>query len=422
MLKGADDVVMKQEDSASRNGETASWDINDIKLPQDVKQTDWFQEWPDSYVKHIYSSEDKNAQRHHSSWAMRNTNNHNSRILKKSCLGVVVCGNDCSTLDGRKIYLRPAICDKARQKQQRKCCPNCNGPLRLISCRGHGGYPVTNFWRHEGQFIFFQSKGAHDHPRPETKLEAEARRSIQKAQTAFSPPCPKLKRIREIESLAGEMQTHEYLPLLLCKPEAYVIPGHFSRRLSKSSPEHALSGGSGQLLYLGADAEGTGSSPRCNKLGGPGVTAAPSTCGPSGGFGEPPRWDKRLPGAPRGCRSLTLAPAHLPSEPFCTGVQPAPGAPPTPKGSYEPFRPNTGPAGDASYEGKPHPASSSSCLPSSLFLLAQQEPYLVPASAHHHRHHLTPPKANGRDLEDEQQGLNLDYCSSEMFFNLYPLR
>lgn len=93
---------------------------------QDVRQTDWFQEWPDSYVKHIYSSEDKNAQRHHSSWAMRNTNNHNSRILKKSCLGVVVCGNDCSTLDGRKIYLRPAICDKARQKQQSEYEDGCS--------------------------------------------------------------------------------------------------------------------------------------------------------------------------------------------------------------------------------------------------------------------------------------------------------
>ncbi|KAK2533968.1 Gcm1 [Columba guinea] len=126
MLKGADNVVTEQEDSASRHGEMRSWDINDIKLPQDVRQTDWFQEWPDSYVKHIYSSEDKNAQRHHSSWAMRNTNNHNSRILKKSCLGVVVCGNDCSTLDGRKIYLRPAICDKARQKQQRKYEHGCS--------------------------------------------------------------------------------------------------------------------------------------------------------------------------------------------------------------------------------------------------------------------------------------------------------
>lgn len=85
---------------------------------QNVKKTDWFQEWPDSYVKHIYSSEDRNAQRHLSSWAMRNTNNHNSRILKKSCLGVVVCSRDCSTEEGHKIYLRPAICDKARQKQQ----------------------------------------------------------------------------------------------------------------------------------------------------------------------------------------------------------------------------------------------------------------------------------------------------------------
>ncbi|NXE50015.1 GCM1 factor, partial [Casuarius casuarius] len=421
MLKGADDAVTEQEDSASRNGEMANWDINDIKLPQDVKQTDWFQEWPDSYVKHIYSSEDKNAQRHHSSWAMRNTNNHNSRILKKSCLGVVVCGNDCSTLDGRKIYLRPAICDKARQKQQRKCCPNCNGPLRLISCRGHGGYPVTNFWRHEGRFIFFQSKGAHDHPRPETKLEAEARRSIQKAQTAFSPPCPRLKRIWEIESLAGEMQTHNSLPLLP-KPEAYVIPRHFSQHFSKSSLERPLSSGSGQLPYLGVDAEGAGSSPCCDKLEGPGAVAALPACSPSGGVGELLRWDGRLLGASRGCCSPALTPAHLPGEPLCTGIQPAPSAPPAPKGGYEPFRPNTSPAGDPSYEGKPHPAGSSSCLPSSLYLLAQQEPYLVPASAHHHRHCSAPPKANGRDLEDERRGLNLDYCSSEMFFNLYPLR
>lgn len=37
-----------------------------------------------------------------------------------------------------------------------KRCPNCNGPLKLIPCRGHGGFPVTNFWRHDGRFIFFQ--------------------------------------------------------------------------------------------------------------------------------------------------------------------------------------------------------------------------------------------------------------------------
>ena len=37
-----------------------------------------------------------------------------------------------------------------------KRCPNCDGPLKLIPCRGHGGFPVTNFWRHDGRFIFFQ--------------------------------------------------------------------------------------------------------------------------------------------------------------------------------------------------------------------------------------------------------------------------
>lgn len=34
MLKAPDDIVMEQEDSASQNGETTSWDINDVKLPQ----------------------------------------------------------------------------------------------------------------------------------------------------------------------------------------------------------------------------------------------------------------------------------------------------------------------------------------------------------------------------------------------------
>ncbi|KAM6185149.1 chorion-specific transcription factor GCMa [Rhynchocyon petersi] len=167
----------------SENKSRLSWDINDVKLPQDIKKVDQFQEWPDSYAKYIYSSEDRNAQKHMSCWAMRNTNNHNSQVLKKSCLGVVVCSQNCATKDGRKVYLRPAICDKARQRQQLKHCPNCNGPLTLIPCRGHGGFPVTNFWRHEGDFIFFQSKGEHDHPRPETKQEAEGRRVIRKMHT-----------------------------------------------------------------------------------------------------------------------------------------------------------------------------------------------------------------------------------------------
>lgn len=94
--------------------------IYDLLCSQDTKQYDAFQEWTDGYVRYIYSAEDKNAQRHLSGWAMRNTNNHNCQILKKSCLGVVVCSRNCILVDGTKLQLRPAICDKARQKQQSK--------------------------------------------------------------------------------------------------------------------------------------------------------------------------------------------------------------------------------------------------------------------------------------------------------------
>lgn len=113
---------------------------------------------------------------------MRNTNNHNCQILKKSCLGVVVCSRGCTLPDGSRLQLRPAICDKARQKQQskrrpqavqlpstrchlspeqtpcvsEKLCPSCNASLELLPCRGHSGYPVTNFWRVDGKAIFFQ--------------------------------------------------------------------------------------------------------------------------------------------------------------------------------------------------------------------------------------------------------------------------
>ncbi|NWI41766.1 GCM1 factor, partial [Picathartes gymnocephalus] len=398
MLKGADDSVTEQEDSDSRHGEMMSWDINDIKLPQHVSQTDWFQEWPDSYVKHIYSSEDKNAQRHHSSWAMRNTNNHNSRILKKSCLGVVVCGNDCSTLDGKKIYLRPAICDKARQKQQRKCCPNCNGPLRLLSCRGHGGYPVTNFWRHEGQFIFFQSKGAHDHPRPETKLEAEARRSNQKAKTAFSTSSLRLKRVQEIESLTGAVPTQE--PLLLSKPDAHAPPANFRGHLSKSSQEPTLSSCFGQLPY-------------------------PRTAGENGASREAPTWSRSLslrrsPRAERLC-SVPAVPSTAPSPQQCTHLSTQHILPVT-KGGHGPFGSDKGPWGDGSCGDKSPPTCSGSCFSLPPHPVPQGGPCPMASGAQPHPQPLQPPRGSEGDRGGGGHQVYLNYCNNDMFFNLYPLR
>lgn len=152
-----------------------------LRPPDDVTQAA-----DQSLVLWFVAADDKNAQRHLSGWAMRNTNNHNCQILKKSCLGVVVCSRGCVMPDGARLQLRPAICDKARQKQQsksnplcpqyqdtrvlryrdvarlirlcvsEKMCPNCSAVLELLPCRGHSGYPVTNFWRVDGKAIFFQ--------------------------------------------------------------------------------------------------------------------------------------------------------------------------------------------------------------------------------------------------------------------------
>ncbi|XP_019393075.1 PREDICTED: chorion-specific transcription factor GCMa [Crocodylus porosus] len=446
MLKAPDDIIMEQEDSASQNGETTSWDINDIKLPQDVKQTDWFQEWPDSYVKHIYSLDDKNAQRHHSSWAMRNTNNHNSRILKKSCLGVVVCSNECSTPDGRKIYLRPAICDKARQKQQRKCCPNCNGPLKLISCRGHGGYPVTNFWRHEGPFIFFQSKGSHDHPRPETKLEAEARRSLQKALTVVSPTSPRLKKTQEAESLADEIQSQEALTLHLSGQEDYISPSNFNRHLlDNPAQQHMISTslslaknyGFGRSPYLTEHAQVTRSNTLCDKykdVGSRGCDmgsqSKPSVYNTYVGYEEPQSWNKngvlgRNPCNEKFCNDsafpLTDLHREILSSQNCieSTLQHVPTVPHTTKAGYYPFRPNIGLYGEDFYEGKSHMNYNSSYIPPSLYHLSQEDPYLVMNTVHQHS---LPMKGTEWDSEEERKYPSLDYCNNEMFFNLCPLR
>ncbi|XP_013200410.1 transcription factor glial cells missing 2-like, partial [Amyelois transitella] len=159
---------------------TPEWDINDAIVPV-VVNFDQFSEWCNGHVRKVYPKSCEEARRHSSGWAMRNTNNHNVHILKKSCLGVVVCSARCRLRDGSKVHLRPAICDKARKKQQGKLCPNrlCNGGrLEVQPCRGHCGYPVTHFWRHTEDAIFFQAKGVHDHPRPEAKGASEVRRSL----------------------------------------------------------------------------------------------------------------------------------------------------------------------------------------------------------------------------------------------------
>ncbi|XP_001356375.3 transcription factor glial cells missing [Drosophila pseudoobscura] len=164
---------------ATKSRVQIDWDINDSKMPT-VVEFDEFNDWANGHCRLIYGHQSDEARKHASGWAMRNTNNHNVNILKKSCLGVLLCSAKCKLPNGASVHLRPAICDKARRKQQGKQCPNrnCNGRLEIQACRGHCGYPVTHFWRRDGNGIYFQAKGTHDHPRPEAKGSTEARRLL----------------------------------------------------------------------------------------------------------------------------------------------------------------------------------------------------------------------------------------------------
>uniref|UniRef100_A0A8D0BYB4 Glial cells missing transcription factor 1 n=1 Tax=Salvator merianae TaxID=96440 RepID=A0A8D0BYB4_SALMN len=438
---------MELDGLVPQNEEVVTWDINDIKLPKDVKQTDWFQEWPDSYVRCIYSSDDKNAQRHLSSWAMRNTNNHNSRILKKSCLGVVVCGRDCLSLDGRKMYLRPAICDKARQKQQKKSCPNCSGPLKLIPCRGHGGYPVTNFWRHEGPFIFFQSKGTHDHPRPETKSEAEARRSIQKAKL---PASPRLKQSRDTESLTGKTQTWNPLPLIVSKQEDLLsqsssFMGHFR---DKTPQEQALNTClSLTKSYSSAKTPDLVEHPQnmdCNKylskckLSGSRDYSYREPMEPTAFVYDEPRqhqtWSKNASleknsPAERYRNSSTTIFAGLHCETLTSvnaldvGIQYAPNRwEPTVKVDCHSFRSHASTFGGGTTEGKPHQNYSGSNIPSSFYQASPEDPCVMADTDHHYCQNSLPFKGNEWCFEEERKYTNADHCNSEMLLNIFSLR
>ncbi|EDL77757.1 rCG25953 [Rattus norvegicus] len=436
---------MELDDFDPEDKEILSWDINDMKLPQNVKKTDWFQEWPDSYVKHIYSSDDRSAQRHLSSWAMRNTNNHNSRILKKSCLGVVVCSRDCSTEEGRKIYLRPAICDKARQKQQRKSCPNCNGPLKLIPCRGHGGFPVTNFWRHDGRFIFFQSKGEHDHPRPETKLEAEARRAMKKVHMASASSSLRMKGRPEMKGLPGEIPSQGSLPLTWSFQEGVQLPSGYSTPLIANAPQQnslndCLSfpksydlGGTTELEDPTSTLDPTKLYERY-KFSSSKVYSAedqfqPPVPGVYGDYDEAQTWNKNavlgrsptddtyyppypLPVASWPCdylpsqSSLEHSPQQVPLEP------------PAAQPGHHPLW--TNPGGEP-YEEKV-PVDFSSYVPSVTYHSPQQDPFLLAYGSHPQQQYALPGKSNRWDFDEEMACMGLDHFNNEMLLNLCSLK
>ncbi|XP_029451577.1 chorion-specific transcription factor GCMa [Rhinatrema bivittatum] len=418
MLKAANDTLLEHEDFDSQSGVITSWDINDIKLPQDPNQTERFEEWPDSHVKHIYRSDDRNAQRHLSGWAMRNTNNHNSRILKKSCLGVLVCSNDCSTPKGRKMYLRPAICDKARQKQQQKCCPNCDGTLKLVSCRGHGGYPVTNFWRHEGPYIYFQTKGVHDHPKPETKLEAENRKSVHKKRTAIIAASLGPKRSRDNEPLKVEMQNQENMPLIVSHHEDLFsssfnepVSGNIStEKMLNINNCFTLAKGFGRSPYLTEpfkDVECSKIYKRCNHVGGGEcnnrLTAPAIDCDPNTDYKDKQVYNKTALNDSCTDKCCTSYAQQLDN--LCSEISSLRnGFDPDVQHLYPSSKTSLDLCEDDLLEGKPYLNYNSNCIPTAMYHFCQEDPYLIKYSS---GYQYSPPMTSSEwGFEGERKYMN----------------
>ncbi|VDP24505.1 unnamed protein product [Schistosoma mattheei] len=160
-----DNIINESKENSSLTIQQHLWDIKDLKLPK-VSIIIYYSV---NFIR-VYAQTCERARRHQSGWAMRNTNNHNPQVLKKSCLGVLECSMNCM-VQGKPLSLRPAICDKARKKQCNRECitPGCKGRLILRNCRGHSGYPVTHFWRFANGAVYFEAKGEHDHNRPSLK-------------------------------------------------------------------------------------------------------------------------------------------------------------------------------------------------------------------------------------------------------------
>lgn len=195
--------------------------------------------------------------------------------------------------------------------------------------------------------------------------------------------CVSLNHTFLSKSLTGEMPTQEALPLLLSKPDGYVLPASFGGHLSKSCPEQTPSSCFGQLPYLraaGEDEEGREQ--------------------PAHGSSRTQAW---------------------------SSTQHVPCVPPVSKGGHNPLRPSAGPSEEEICKRKGPLAYSSGChiFPPPPYPLPPQGPCLVGSHHHHHHHHHHLPallKGSQRDEEEAKHCTNPSYCNNDMFFNLYPLR
>ncbi|XP_077544694.1 transcription factor glial cells missing 2-like [Haemaphysalis longicornis] len=206
----------------------ADWKIEDSVLPQ-VTTFDEYNEWPDGNCRYVYRPDHAEAQRHATGWAMRRGRNLKQHIYQKKCTGVLVCNLQCVLDTGHRVFMRPGFNTNVRKRQEGEPCPKlgCRGRMYLQHCRGYGGSAVRHFWRHTVSAVFFEAKGFHDHPRPNTKVAPRNKRA-ELTDAGVSQSSAKQRRWDPLDGLVKEH-----------KPECRPLPSfeqQFARFISSSGP------------------------------------------------------------------------------------------------------------------------------------------------------------------------------------------
>nr|CDS32745.1 chorion specific transcription factor GCMb [Hymenolepis microstoma] len=148
----------------------SSWNIDDELLPEPLRY-DKIQEWIDGDTKKIFQEYKVHICDVSGGWVVRDASSENPLLMKKVCMGVLVCSTSCN-FTGSSVGYRPASTEKAFKEQIGRCCPNpaCNGVLVHVPCGGYNGTPVIQLWRFYGKRFYFQSMGRHNHARPQMSV------------------------------------------------------------------------------------------------------------------------------------------------------------------------------------------------------------------------------------------------------------
>ncbi|VDM05725.1 unnamed protein product [Schistocephalus solidus] len=157
---------------------------------------------------------------------------------------------------------------------------NCGGTVYLRGCRGHGGYPVTHFWREVGGTVFFQAKGHHDHARPDLKPVRRSKTLARSRKRApeRTGPVSKAPTSRPASPAANLEFNCKLYPLLSNLETARTFSGYqtsvplsFARSCLQDAPDRQ------NLLSHNNNLAGSGSDHRCIHLPYGGPTRTPDT-------------------------------------------------------------------------------------------------------------------------------------------------